>query len=184
MRWIIIPEEYLNYLREKERRIPHSNYGKNHFKPFFGVLFETESLLYVTQVSSAKERHYKMKQNLDFHKLYHKEDNKILAVVNLNYMFPVPKELVSDLDYSKMDEYRNFETFEEKSRYISFLKLEMKIINELDIKRAAQKVYEIKNNYPENSISKRCIDFKKLEAHALAYQQLLISEKQIQEAAQ
>lgn len=106
MKWITISEQYLNYLREKEKRIPHSNYGKNHFKPFFGVLFEIGDFVYVTQVSSAKERHKKMKQNLDFYKLYQGKDDKLLAVVNLNYMFPVPKELIENLDYGKMDEYR------------------------------------------------------------------------------
>ena len=133
MKWITISEQYLNYLREKEKRIPHSNYGKNHFKPFFGVLFEIGDFVYVTQVSSAKERHKKMKQNLDFYKLYQGKDDKLLAVVNLNYMFPVPKELIENLDYGKMDEYREFISDEEKSQYIAFLKKEMKLINELDI---------------------------------------------------
>lgn len=181
MRWITIPNEYLDFLRSKEHRIPRSNYGSNHFKPFFGVLFETASLLYVTQVSSAKEHHYKMKENLDFHKLHQKKDNKLLAVINLNYMFPVPKELVTNLDYSRMEEYRTFNSFEEKSRYISFLKAEMKLINELDIAKAARRVYEIKNNYPDSSIARRCINFRELEHYALIYQQILLSESQFQE---
>ena len=121
MKWITIPEHYLNFLRKTEPRIPHSDYGRNHFKPFFGALFETNSLLYVTQVSSPKTRHNTMKQNLDFYKLYDKSDKKLLAVVNLNYMFP------------------------------------------------------------EDRISKRCIDFIVLEELAFMYQQLLSSEEQIEQ---
>ena len=181
MKWITIPEHYLNYLRSAESRIPYSDYGKNHFKPFFGVLFETDSLLYVTQVSSTKKRHNKIKKSIDFHKLYDKKDNKLLAVVNLNYMFPVPKELVTDLDYSKMNEYREFNTPEEKSKYISLLKLEMKLINELDIGDAARKVYIRKNTFPNDRVSKRCINFRELEKYALVYQQIMLSEKQIKE---
>ncbi|MBQ9983381.1 MAG: type III toxin-antitoxin system ToxN/AbiQ family toxin [Lachnospiraceae bacterium] len=42
MRWVIISENYLSYLRSVEPHIPNSEYGKYKFKPFFGVLFETD----------------------------------------------------------------------------------------------------------------------------------------------
>lgn len=100
MRWIMISEKYLSYLRNKESRIPYSNYGKDAYKPFFGVLFETEKFYYVTQVSSPKQRHFHMKQNLDFYKLCDSESNQVLAVVNLNYMFPVLKSEIEDLKYN------------------------------------------------------------------------------------
>ena len=41
MEWKIVNEDYLNYLRHNETRIPHSNYGEDKYKPFFGILFET-----------------------------------------------------------------------------------------------------------------------------------------------
>lgn len=40
MEWLVIDEKYLNYFRNKESKIPNSNYGNNKFKPFFGILFE------------------------------------------------------------------------------------------------------------------------------------------------
>lgn len=141
MKWIYITEEYLSYLREKESRIPQSDYGKKKFKPFFGVLFEKNGLYYVTKVSSAKQRHNTMKQNLDFYKLYDEKTNKLLAVINLNYMFPVPKSETSDLNYSEMGKYREFDSDRQKSQYINFLKVEMKLINKLNIGMAAQKLY-------------------------------------------
>lgn len=163
MKWIVISEEYLSYLRAEEERIPKSDYGKYKFKPFFGVLFETDEFYYVTQVSSAKERHKKMKQNLDFFKLYDEKTNKLLAVVNLNYMFPVPKVEAVDLDYRRIEEYREFETERQKSQYVHFLKIELKLINKLDIGTAAKKLYTLKNTYPDNIVAKRCIDFKSME---------------------
>lgn len=44
IKWITISEKYLSYLRRMDSRIPHSDYGKNRFKPFFGVLFETNNV--------------------------------------------------------------------------------------------------------------------------------------------
>lgn len=169
MKWIIISEKYLSYLRNEEPHIPQSEYGRYKFKPFFGVLFETVDFYYVTQVSSVKERHKKMKQNLDFFKLYDNKKNKPLAVINLNYMFPVPKAEVTDLEYSMIDSNRKFTSDKQKSQYIHFLKLEMRQINKLDIGKAAKKLYQLKCNYPENVIAKRCIDFKELEKKAREY---------------
>lgn len=169
MRWIMISEKYLSYLRNKESRIPYSNYGKDAYKPFFGVLFETEKFYYVTQVSSPKQRHFHMKQNLDFYKLCDSESNQVLAVVNLNYMFPVLKSEIEDLKYNNIDQCRTFKTEKEKSKYINFLKKEMKLINKLNLEKAARRVYELKLNYPNNIIAKRCIDFKKLEIYAMGY---------------
>ena len=86
MEWKIVNEDYLNYLRHNETRIPHSNYGEDKYKPFFGILFETNDFYYVTQISHAKNRHELMKENVDFHKIYHPKNNKLLAVVIKNYI--------------------------------------------------------------------------------------------------
>ena len=40
MQWINVNEDYLDFLRKSEPKIPHTNY-ENKYKPFFGVLFET-----------------------------------------------------------------------------------------------------------------------------------------------
>lgn len=41
--------------------------GSDKYKPFFGVLFETDNLYYVTQVSHPQKRHQKMTQQKDFY---------------------------------------------------------------------------------------------------------------------
>ena len=40
MEWINVDETFLDYLRESEERIPRTDYGKDKYKPFFGILFE------------------------------------------------------------------------------------------------------------------------------------------------
>jgi len=56
MNWLIIDEKYLNYLRAKEKRIPFSDYVQNKYKPFFGMLFETDEFYYVTQIPHPQAR--------------------------------------------------------------------------------------------------------------------------------
>ncbi len=39
----------------------------------------------------------------------------------------------------------------------------------MDIESKAKYIYELKYNYPDNMISKRCFDFKLLEVYAKNY---------------
>ena len=66
MKWINVNEKYLDYLRAFEGRIPRTDYGSDKYKPFFGILIETEDFYYITQVSHAQPRHQKMKKQPDF----------------------------------------------------------------------------------------------------------------------
>lgn len=164
MKWILVNENYLDYLRASEPRIPYSDYGENKFKPFFGVLFEAEDYYYITQVSHPKLRHSSIKQQKDFYKIY--DGNTLIAVVNLNYMFPIPKNEISDLSYTKVDECRTFLSDAERSKYIYLLRRELKEINKLNLECVAKEIYENKCAGNTDNISKRCLDFKELEVSA------------------
>ena len=163
MKWYVPDDEFLNYLRNKESRVPRTDYGKEKYKPFFGALFEVGELVYITQVSHPKERHYKMKSSKDFLKVF--DEKRLLAVINLNYMFPIPKKLLKELNYKELDIVNEIK----KNNYISLLKKELKAINKMDIESKAKYIYELKYNYPDNMISKRCFDFKLLEVYAKKY---------------
>lgn len=93
------------------------------------------------EISHAQPRHIKLKENLDFKKIYDPKDNHLIAVVNLNYMFPILKSDKVELKYKDIYLHRDFKNDEEKSKY----------------KR------------PECHIAKRCIDFKKMEIAAQRY---------------
>lgn len=53
MKWINVNDNYLDFLREYENRIPRTNYGNNKYKPFLGVylrlMIYVISLKYLTQ---------------------------------------------------------------------------------------------------------------------------------------
>jgi len=167
MRWYSIDEGYLTYLRGIEGRIPYIDYGSDKFKPFFGALFEIGDLVYLTQVSSPKPRHNRMGENVDFFKLY--RGTRLVSVVNLNYMFPVPKNMLIKVNYGKIDEFLEFDSEESKSYYIGLLKLELREIKRKDINIKAQELYAFKYVHPEDNVSKRCFDFKMLEVKAVEY---------------
>lgn len=162
LKWIDIPDDYLDYLREKgDSRIPYKDYGTNKCKPFFGALFAIGNLVYATQISHPQPRHYTLPDAQDFIKIY--KDDKLLCVINLNYMFPVPINLIEEIRYSKIENYRTFKSDEDKSKYIYLLRQELRIINSKNIETKALKVYNNKYLYPNNVLAKRCIDFRKLE---------------------
>lgn len=163
--WKIINEDYTDYLRNKyESRIPHTDYGADKFKPFFGELFRINDLVYVTQVTSPKPRHYKLKESIDFYKIY--KDNKLISCVNLNYMFPVPKSELIDLKYKNIDNYVTFVSSKERSKYIQLLKYELSVINTLSLEQSASNLYQRKYSKPKDFVSLRCFDFKLLEIAA------------------
>lgn len=173
MKWINVNEPYLDYLRSKESRIPKTDYGDDRYKPFFGILFEQNDLYYITQVSHAQPRHKKMKQQKDFYKIYDPSDySHLLAVINLNYMFPIPKSEVFPFEKSKIDTYRTFKSETEKSKYIDLLDKELAIINSMDFSSKAKKIYNLKYNFPNHQISQRCLDFKEMEKFAKSYKSL------------
>ena len=121
--WKLIDNFFLNYLRTIENRIPKTDYGKEKLKPFFGVLFETDNLYYVTQISSPKKRHEALRPDIDFLKFYHQD--KLLFVVNLNYMFPVPKDYIRDLTINDILSVKNEQ---DAGKYIALLKRELKLL--------------------------------------------------------
>ncbi|MGN0715859.1 MAG: type III toxin-antitoxin system ToxN/AbiQ family toxin [Anaerovoracaceae bacterium] len=161
MQWKVVDENYLNYLRSFDSRIPHSNYGADKYKPFFGVLFDLDDdISYITQISHPQKRHYKMKNSKDFKKVF--ANNRLIGVVNLNYMFPIPKELMIDLKYKDIDLYRTFQSDIEKSKYINLLKTEISVMNKMGLDVAASSVYNERLNYPNSILSKRCLDFESM----------------------
>ena len=170
MKWLIVDENYLTYLRNNgDKRIPLSNYGEDKYKPFFGSLFEENGCCYVTQISHPQVKHFRLKDSADFKKLYVPDSDRLLAVVNLNYMFPIPKELYSELKYKDISNYKSFNNDEEKSKYIDLLRREMEIINSMDMIHSAMLVYQNKYDNPGSNLAQRCLDFKELEGLALRY---------------
>ncbi len=181
MKWCTIDSEYINYLKKVDGRVPNTEYGEYKFKPFFSPLFEKDGLVYVTQISSKKERHLKMKEQVDFIKIYDEKNNNLLGVVNLNFMFPVPKDKIINVNYKDIDKYRKFRSEKEKENYIHLLKEEMKQIKKRQINLLSEKLYEIVKINP--FVSKRCLNFSLLEEKAVEFIQLKEQSKDLTEKA-
>jgi len=167
MIWCSIDKDYISFLKNYDSRIPNIDYGNNGYKPFFSPLFEKDGLVYVTQVFSKKPRHLKMKESIDFVKIFDKTNKKLISVINLNYMFPVPKSEIIEVKYKNIDNFRTFSSLDEKNKYINLLKYEMKVINNKNIQAQALKVYNSVNT--DSFLKNRSLSFLLLEEKAIEY---------------
>lgn len=175
MIWCTISKKYIDYLKKYDSRIPDVDYGTDKYKPFFSPLFEKNGLIYVSQVSSKKERHLKMKESIDFIKIFDKENKNLLAVVNLNYMFPVPKNEIIEVKYKEIDNFRTFKDFGQKTKYIKLLQYQMKVIENKNIEKLALTVYkDVNTNF---FLKNRSLPFTLLEEKALEYLKIKGREK-------
>lgn len=149
-------------------KVENINYNDK-LKPYLGILININNMNYYVPISSAKEKHYKMNENIDFIKIMKQE--RLLGVLNLNNMVPIADDYIRILKYKEIDEYRIFKNSNERELYISFINLELKLINDKieKIKKSAIKLYTEKLQRPNSKISKRCCDFKLLENKCKEY---------------
>ena len=78
---------YCDYLRKFDNKVPY-NAGKKELRPFIGILFLVNNCEYFAPLSSPKQKHLHMKNNIDFLKI---ADGK-LGVINFNNMIPVSEK--------------------------------------------------------------------------------------------
>lgn len=156
-----IKEEYCNYLRKFDNKVPY-NYGSKENRPFIGVLFEVKHCKYFAPLSSPKPKHLKMKNKLDFLKL----DNGKLGAINFNNMLPVEDNNIIKIDLDKTVLSDN------EIKYQKLLKEQIFWLN-----RNREKLYvksqKLYNNYITGKLDKntfeRCCDFRLLEIKCQEY---------------
>lgn len=170
LKWYIADKEYVNYLRKFDDKVENIDYSTK-LKPYIGILITINDFNYYVPISSAKEKHYKIKEGMDFIKIM--QDDKIIGVLNLNNMIPISGNNVKALKYKNIEEYRDFVSDKEKKLYIAFLSFELDLINDKieKIKKNAMKLYNEKINNPKSNLSKRCCDFKLLEKASVNYKE-------------
>ncbi len=76
--------KYCDYLREFDYRVAY-NKGVKELRPYIGVLFKVNSMMYFAPLSSPKEKHKSMHNSIDLIKI----NNGEYGVINLNNMLPV-----------------------------------------------------------------------------------------------
>ncbi len=153
--------EYVNFLKMVDNKVTDSSKEnlKNRRK-FIGILIEMEVGKYVAPLSSPKEKHLKMKENIDFLKI----DNGKYGAINFNNMFPVPKDNIAELNIEEETDEKYKKILENQLSWCNETKNKEKIL------KKAKKLYKLVTNKKiTESIIERCCDFKLLEKKALEW---------------
>lgn len=131
-------------------------------RPFVGIIVVLENKKYCIPLTSPKEKHNKMKNDVDFSKIFDKSQN-IIGALNFNNMIPVSNVLITPIDIIS----KRSDTHKE-SIYKMLLNNQLDWCNDNydNITKKANKLYEFVTKTPEKSynLTRRCCDFKKLEA--------------------
>ncbi len=164
MNWYVVDKKYIQYLTNYDSHVGYADYG-NHLKLHVGILLSISKYQYYVPISSAKPKHRKMSNSLDFHKLQDESANHLYAVLNLNNMIPVPKQCITQLKYNQIESFRHFISEKEKTDYIYLLQKEKYIIDQSQniLHEKALKLYQKCISHPTSSFAMRCCNFKLLE---------------------
>ena len=152
-----IDEKYITYLSRFE---PHlflnKKPGQQNERKYIGIVFRIDNFDYFAPLSSFKQKHYSMKDSVDFIKI------KNYAVINLNNMFPAPDCTRKYVDINSQSD----------PHYRDLLLAEYRFVKSIQdrIRKNAQALYKIKIKDGETTpLSKRCNDFKALEEASIHY---------------
>ncbi len=130
-------------------------------RPFVGIVVICDDKKYCVPLSSPKDKHLKMKNDLDFSKMVDK-NGKLLGVLNFNNMIPVDESVISAINIKIDSKDRPSE-----KAYKELLNNQLDWCNENadSIKKKANKLYNFVTLTPDKSrnLVRRCCDFKKLE---------------------
>lgn len=152
---VTLNEKYIEFLYEIDKKV---SLKKNRI--WIGVIFEINDFKYFAPMSSPKEKHIKMKEQIDFLKI---NDGK-LGVINYNNMVPVINkksyELINiekqkDIKYKKL--LIQQQIWLRKNKKLIYLKSE---ILYKEIEKILSKKYR---NKKDKLLLKRCVNFKKIE---------------------
>ena len=154
MDWFVVDKKYINYLTQFDSRVGYVEYGER-LKLHVGILLTIGDFHYYVPISSAKPKHQKMSNSLDFHKLLDESTGYLYAVLNINNMIPVPDNCLTQLKYN----------------HVYLLQKEKALIDNVQdtLQNKAMKLYQKCIAKPDSSLAARCCDFKMLEEKCSSY---------------
>ena len=170
MDWYVVDKDYIDELVKADRHVGYVRYGK-HIKLHIEILLAVNDFCYYVPVSSAKPKHRKMSNSLDFHKLVDTATGEVYAVININNMIPVPDFCVTQLKYDNVGSFRSFCDEKDKTNYIYLLQKEKAIIDKIEniLYSKARKLYQKYLDNPQSSLAARCCNFPLLEVRCRQY---------------
>lgn len=131
-------------------------------RPFVGIVVICEDKYYCVPLSSPKPKHLNMKNNLDFYRILNNK-GKLIGVLNFNNMLPIHSSLISRININIQPDDSSADR-----AYKNLLRNQLYWCNKNKdiIVAKANKLYHIITQTPEKSrsLTRRCCDFKKLEA--------------------
>lgn len=146
-----VNQKYLSYLHAIDNRVSLEHKQANKRK-FIGIVLEINDIKYFAPLSSPKEKHKRLKENIDIYKIKNGE----LGVVNFNNMIPVNDRLFTMVDLSKIKQV--------SYRYLMLEQLRIFNNDYEKITKKAKKIYSLRyKSYFNTSIKDRCCDWAKLE---------------------
>lgn len=152
-----ISPKYISYLLAYAPHLfRNSSPNQQNSRKYIGIVFHINGFDYFAPLSSFKDKHRKMQENIDFIKI------KNYAVINLNNMFPVPPTECAYVDINSQHDIRYKALLLSEYRYIKSIQDK--------IRKNAENVYKIKlRDGNSSSLAKRCNDFLVLEEACKEY---------------
>ena len=171
--FITLTSNYLKYLGIYENKV-----SLKANRPFIGIVFKVNNKEYFAPLSSPKEKHKRMKTNIDFFKI----DKGNLGIINFNNMIPV---INNDLCRNKLDlEMLSKSLNTDDIKYFRLLKNQLKYCekNKNIILAKAEKIYNIftknleKLSESQKKMYRRVNNFKVLEHASKEFENEYITE--------
>ena len=171
--FITLTSNYLKYLGIYENKV-----SLKANRPFIGIVFKVNNKEYFAPLSSPKEKHKRMKTNIDFFKI----DKGNLGIINFNNMIPV---INNDICRNKLDlEMLSKSLNTDDIKYFRLLKNKMKYCekNKNIILAKAEKIYNIftknleKLSESQKKMYRRVNNFKVLEHASKEFENEYITE--------
>ena len=134
-------------------------------RPFIGVIVVCENKQYCVPLSSPKDKHKTMKNDVDFMKVF--DGEKLIAVLNFSEMIPVRPDVIQPLNMKPgpADDEKTRHYKKMTSKQLSFCQK-----NQDAIVRKANKLYTlITSGKASFNLQKRCCDFIRLESVLARY---------------
>ncbi len=129
-------------------------------RSFVGVVVICEKHKYCIPLDHPKEKHYTMKNDIDFSRIY--VDNKLLGVLNFNNMIPVSDRYIQKLNLKIL---KNDSPPEKAYKILCSKELDWIQKNQDSIIKKANKLYRmVSSGNINHNLRKRYLNFKKLEA--------------------
>lgn len=171
--FITLTSNYLKYLGIYENKV-----SLKANRPFIGIVFKVNNKEYFAPLSSPKEKHKRMKTNIDFFKI----DKGNLGIINFNNMIPV---INNDICRNKLDlEMLSKSLNTDDIKYFRLLKNQLKYCekNKNIILAKAEKIYNIftknleKLSESQKKMYRRVNNFKVLEHASKEFEKEYITE--------